>query len=415
MEKEMEKEAEKQYNIIISGTEEVIPKEELLSKLRASLRKNKPLKIKFGVDPTCPDLHLGHAVILRKLKQFQDLEHTVILLIGDYTARVGDPSGRSSTRPMLSSQEIEDNAKTYTDQAFKILDPQKTVIDYNSRWFSKMGFDDILKLAAKFTVARLLERDDFEARYKKGIPIFLHEFLYPVMQGYDSVALECDIEIGGTDQKFNMLAGRELQGDFGQEPQVVITMPILEGIDGVRRMSKSLGNYIGLTEPSAEMFGKIMSIPDELMVRYFKLATDLSLEEIASIEEGLKKGTLHPAETKRRLAWEIVCLYHGEREADRARAEFDRVFKEKELPSEIPDYDVPKKIIKEGGRVWIVKLLTSLGLAKTSSEARRLIEQNGVKVGGEVVEDVDFEFVPQEGQIIQVGKRKFARIKNVGS
>lgn len=414
MEKEIEKEAERQFNIILSGTEEVIPKEELLSKLRTSLEKNKPLKIKFGVDPTCPDLHLGHAVILRKLKQFQDLGHTVVLLIGDYTARVGDPSGRSSTRPMLSPQEIEENAKTYTEQAFKILDSQKTVIDYNSRWFSKMGFDDILRLAAKFTVARLLERDDFETRYKKGVPIFLHEFLYPIMQGYDSVALECDVEIGGTDQKFNMLAGRELQGDFGQEPQIVITMPILEGIDGVRRMSKSLGNYVGLTDSPTEMFGKIMSIPDELMVRYFKLATDLSSDEVGSIEKGLKTGELHPAETKRKLAWEIVRLYHGEEGADRARAEFDRVFKEKELPSEIPNYDIPQEIVKENGKVWIVRLLTFLGLAKTSGEARRLIEQNGVKIEGRIVEDVDFEFVPRRGQIIQVGKRKFARIRSVG-
>ncbi|MEM3068965.1 MAG: tyrosine--tRNA ligase [Nitrososphaerales archaeon] len=410
MEKEA-KEVEKQFNIIVSGTEEVIPREELLQKLRASLQINKPLKIKFGVDPTSPDLHLGHAVILRKLRDFQDLGHIVILLIGDYTARVGDPSGRSSTRPMLSPEEIEKNAKTYTDQAFKILDPKKTIIDYNSRWFSKMGFDEVLKLTAKFTVARLLERDDFEARYKKRVPIFLHEFLYPIMQGYDSVALKCDVEIGGTDQKFNMLAGRMLQEEFGQEPQVVITMPILEGIDGVRRMSKSLGNYVGLTEPPEEMFGKIMSIPDELMVRYFKLATDLSLEEISQIEKGLRDGSLHPAEVKRRLAWEIVRLYHGEEEANKARSEFNRVFKEKELPSKIPYYRVPEEIIKENGRVWIVRLLTSLGLAETNSEAKRLIEQSGVKIDGRVVNDVDLEFIPHEGQVVQVGKRKFARLR----
>ncbi len=405
----IEKLVDEQVKIISRGMEEILPLEDFEKKIKKSIEQNKPLKIKFGVDPTSPDLHLGHAVILHKLKQFQDFGHIVILLIGDYTARVGDPSGRSVTRPQLSPKKIEKNAKTYTDQAFKILDPKKTRIDYNSRWFSKMNFNDLLKLTSKFTIARLLERDDFSIRYQKGTPIFLHEFLYPVMQGYDSVALKSDVEIGGTDQKFNMLAGRSLQIDFGQDPQVVITMPILEGIDGVQRMSKSLGNYIGLTEPAKEMFGKVMSIPDELMIRYFNLATNLEEDEVKKIEKGLNDGTLHPAEVKRRLGREIVTLYYDRKTALEAQAEFDRVFKEKKLPSEIPEFKVPREIFKNS-KVWVVRLLVTIGFAKSNSNARRLIEQGGVKINNKIIKSPELELKIKENDIIQVGKRKFARL-----
>ncbi|MDI6822219.1 MAG: tyrosine--tRNA ligase [Actinomycetota bacterium] len=401
---------DEQLGIITRSTEEILPLEDLKAKLTRSLKEKTPLTVKFGVDPTSPDLHLGHAVILRKLKTFQELGHRVVLLIGDFTARIGDPSERSVTRPQLGAEQVRKNAKTYTDQAFKILDRARTVIDYNSRWFGKMTFEEILKLSAKFTVAQMLVRDDFGKRYSEGFPIGLHEFLYPVMQAYDSIVLHADIEIGGTDQIFNMLAGRDLQRESGQEPQVVITMPILEGIDGKQKMSKSLGNHVGLTDPPEEMFGKIMSVPDELMIKYFYLTTDLLNGEIEQINQGLEQGTLHPAKAKRRLAREVVTLYHGHSAAEWAEREFDTIFKEKELPSQIPEVLVSRELLKDK-KIWIVRLITSVGFAKTGSEARRLIQQGGVKLNGKVIQSPDIDIEIKDGYILQVGKRKFTRLK----
>ncbi len=414
------KTAKEQLKIIAEGTEEIIPIEELQAKLERSARTGKPLKVKYGADPTAPDLHLGHSVPLRKLRQFQDLGHEVVLLIGDYTARVGDPSGRSATRPQLPPEIIEENAKTYTDQAFKILDESKTVIEYNSRWFAAMGFDDVLKLTAQFTLARLLERDDFAMRYSEEIPIGLHELLYPIMQAYDSVALKSDIEMGGTDQKFNMLGARDLQRYFGQEPQVVITMPLLEGLDGVKKMSKSLGNYVGLTEAPDEMFGKVMSLPDALMPKYFRLATGLPSGEIEAIERGLGDGSLHPAEAKRRLAREIVAAYHGGDAARKAEEVFNAKFRRADGKSaaerlaelegfEIPEAPLVPEIFKEN-RVWIVRLMTFTKMAASSSEARRLIEQGAVRLNDEPVTSTEAEITVSSGDILQVGKRKFARL-----
>jgi tyrosyl-tRNA synthetase len=408
---DLEKEVERQIKIISRGTEEIIPLEDLRAKLRKSITTGEPLKVKFGVDPTSPDLHLGHAVPLRKMRHFQDLGHEVILLIGDFTAMIGDPSGRSTTRPPLSREEVLKNAETYTEQAFKVLDKERTVLRYNSEWLAPLSLEDILKLTSKFTVARLLERDDFAKRYQNQRPISLHEFLYPVMVAYDSVALECDVEMGGTDQKFNLLAGRELMKEMGLEPQVCLTMPILVGTDGVQKMSKSYSNYVGLTDLPEEMFGKVMSISDELMETYFRLCTDVPEEEIALIKKELKEGEVNPAEVKRRLAREIVQIYHGEAEAERAQSHFDRVFKERKLPENIPECELPPELVKPDGTIWIVKLITGLNLASSNSEARRLIEQGGVKLNGETVSSVELEIKPNSGDVIQVGKRRFAKIK----
>lgn len=407
----LEQEVQRQLEIIKSHAVDVIPEDELKEKLRRSISQNRPLRVKLGVDPTAPDLHLGHAVVLHKLRQFQDLGHQVILLIGDYTGLVGDPSGRKTTRPVLSEQEIKKNAETYTEQAFKILDKDRTVIDYNSRWFRELSFLDVIRLCGKFTVSRLLERDDFEQRFRSEQPIFLHELLYPVMQAYDSVALQADVELGGTDQKFNLLAGRDLQQALGQEPQVIITMPLLEGTDGVRKMSKSYGNYIGLTDDPFDMFGKVMSIPDELMLRYFELALFYSQEEIEKLKQGLETGRLHPAELKRDLAEQIVARYHDREKARQARAQFDRVFKQKELPDEIPEFEIPDYLFNKDKRVWIVKLLKESGMVPSNSEARRLIAQGGVRLDGETLTDSDFVWQPVDGQVIKIGKRKFLKLK----
>lgn len=408
---DLKKEVEHQLKIISRGADEIIPLEDMRSKLKKSLTSGKPLKIKFGVDPTSPDLHLGHAVLLRKMRHFQDLGHEVTLLIGDFTAMIGDPSGRSTTRPPLSREEVLKNAETYTEQAFKMLDESKTVLRYNSEWLAPLSLEDILRLTSKFTVARLLERDDFAKRYQNQRSISLHEFLYPVMVAYDSVALECSVEIGGTDQKFNLLAGRELMKEMGLEPQVCLTMPILVGTDGVQKMSKSYGNYVGLTDPPEEMFGKVMSISDELMETYFRLCTDVPEVEIALIKKELRQAKVNPAEVKRRLAREIVQIYHGKIMAERAQSHFDCVFKEKKLPQEIPEFKIPQKLINPDGTIWIVKLVAGLNLASSNSEARRLIEQGGVKLNGETVSSVELEIKPHSGDIIQVGKRHFAKIK----
>jgi tyrosyl-tRNA synthetase len=406
----LKKEIERQLKVIKRHAVDVLPEEELIIKLERSLKENRPLKVKLGVDPTAPDLHLGHAVVLRKLRDFQDLGHTAILLIGDYTGLIGDPSGRKTTRPVLSEEEIKKNAETYVEQAFKILDPEKTVIDYNSRWLKPLTFADVIRLCGKFTVARLLERDDFELRMKSEQPIFLHELLYPVMQAYDSVMLEADVELGGTDQKFNLLAGRDLQLAMGQEPQIIVTMPLLEGLDGVRKMSKSYGNYIAFNDSPEEMFGKVMSISDELIARYYALVLFYDEERVEEIKEGISSGRLHPAEIKRNLAEEIVTLYHGPEAARKAREEFDRVFKEKQLPSEIPEFEVKNNLYNENGKVWLVKLIKEAGLVPSNSEARRLIEQGGVKLNGQAITDPSFEFSPRNGDILKVGKRKFLKL-----
>ena len=399
-----------QIDILKRGTVEIIPEDELRAKLKKSQETGISLKIKLGLDPTAPDIHLGIAVVLRKMRQFQDLGHEVIIIIGDFTASIGDPSGASATRPMLSADEIAANAQTYKEQYCLILDEEKTKVVYNSEWLGRLSFADVVRITAKVTVARILERDDFETRLKEGRPIGMHEILYPIAQAYDSVVLESDVEVGGTDQTFNILTGRDLQREFGQEPQVAMFMPLLVGLDGVKKMSKSLGNYIGVAEPPNEMFGKLMSISDDLMVQYFELCTDVPLPEIRQIEAELKSGKLHPMEAKKRLACEIVTIYHSAEVAEKAQEEFERVFSARELPSEIEPIRVPKSAFKDG-KVWIVRLLTTAGFAASNSNARRLVEQGAVTLDDEKITDVNAELPIKEGQILHVGKLKFGRIE----
>lgn len=398
-------EPEEQLQLIKKNTVEIIQENELLKRI---ISKG-ALRIKLGVDPTTSDIHLGHSIVLFKLRCFQDLGHKVILLIGDFTARVGDPSGRSKMRKSLSIKEIVANAKTYREQAFQILDAKKTEVLFNSEWLAKMNFSDVLKLASRYTVARMLERDDFSMRYQKKYPIGLHEFMYPLMQAYDSVAMQADVELGGTDQKFNLLLGRQIQKAYRQLPQIIVTMPLLEGIDGSKKMSKSLGNYIGVAEPPYEMYGKIMSIPDQLMFKYFRLLTSLSEEEIDFREKEFKEGKLHPRALKGELAEKIVGFYHGELRAKEAGTRFETVFKKKETPAEIPSYFLTSDKMKEG-KIWIVKILQLTDLANSGSEARRLIKQGGVKWDGKIVKDIGWEVSPGESHVLQAGKRKFIRI-----
>ncbi len=395
-------EPEKQLEILKRGVVEIIEEKELLEKLK----KGRPLRIKAGFDPTAPDLHLGHTVLIEKMRQFQELGHEVIFLIGDFTGMIGDPSGKNETRPPLTREEVLENAKTYKEQIFKILDPEKTRIEFNSKWMSKMTAEDMIKLAAQYTVARMLEREDFKQRFQKQTPIAIHEFLYPLIQGYDSVVLEADVELGGTDQRFNLLVGRELQRAWGQEPQVIMMMPLLEGTDGVKKMSKSLGNYIGITEPPEEMFGKIMSISDELMLRYYELLSHISNEELESIKRQIKEGKLNPKDAKEALAFEIVERYWGTEQAEKAREHFRRVFSQKELPEEIEE----KVLNWNGETLWIGKILKDTDLVKSTSEAQRLLKQGGVYVNGQRVEDRDMKLPPGE-YILRVGKRRFLKIR----
>lgn len=398
--------------LLQSGAVEIIPQDDFERRIKESLRKKVPLKIKYGVDPTTADLHLGHAVPLRKLRQFQDLGHEVILLIGDFTAQIGDPSGEKDTRPPLSAAEVKVNAKVYTEQAFKILDRKKTKIVRNGDWFGKMNFYDVIRLSSQMTVARILERDDFKERMDKGKPLHLHEILYPLIQAYDSVVLKADVEVGGTDQIFNMLAGRELQLKFNQRPQVVMTLPLLVGIDGTEKMSKTKQNCVGIKEPPKEIFGKIMSIADELIIDYFKLTTNVSAGEIEQMRLDLRKKRANPANLKRRLAREIITIYYNEKKAEQAEKEFDLIFKARELPSKIEEVVIPKKLVTSG-EIWIVKILTGIGFAKSSSEARRLIKQKGVRLDGKLIEDEEknLDLKKVDGAVIQVGRRKFARLK----
>ena len=398
---------EEQMHIIKSGTAQIVPESALLEKLK----QGKTLNVKLGVDPTAPDIHLGHAVPLRKLRTFQDLGHRVTLIIGDGTALIGDPSGRNSTRPQLTSEQVKANAQTYVDQAYQILDPEKTTLKYNSEWLLSLDMEGLLSLASNFTVARILERDDFHNRYTSNQPISLHEFLYPVMQAYDSVVIDSDVEIGGTDQLFNLLAGRELMEKKGMEPQVCLTLPLLEGTDGVQKMSKSYGNYIGLTDEPADMFGKVMSIPDELMVKYYRLASTCSVEEVDEIERGLAADELHPNKVKRALARNIVAAYYDEEAARAAEDQFDKVFKQHEMPDDIPEFEADLTPNDEG-LVYLAKLLADAGLASSAGEARRLIDGGGVKIDGEAVAAKSYNVEPGrlEGAVLQVGKRKYAKL-----
>jgi len=415
-EKDIKLIAREQFDYLKKGTVEIIQEEELLDRLEKSIRENKPLRVKAGFDPTAPDIHLGHTVLLRKMKHFQDLGHEVIFLIGDFTGLIGDPSGRSSTRKPMTREEINRNAETYRQQIFKILDPEKTIIDFNSRWLGALTSFDIINLAAKYTVARLLERDDFALRLKSGLPICVHEILYPLMQAYDSVALRADVELGGTDQKFNLLVGRDLQREFGQEPQIVITMPLLEGLDGVEKMSKSLGNYVGITEPPQEIYGKIMSISDELMYRYYELLTDIRLEQIESWRKDAEAGKINPRDLKAKLAWLIVADFWGKEEADRAAEEFDRVFRRRELPQEMTE--IALTFLPEEKRelsLNIVDLLVNYNLVPSRSEAKRLIRQGGVDLDGQRVDNINFmiDFSQVKEHVLRLGKKRFFRLKKV--
>lgn len=400
---------DEQFNIIKRGTVEIVPEEGLKAKLKKAQETGKQLKIKLGLDPTAPYIHIGHGVVLRKMRQFQDFGHEVIIIIGDFTASIGDPSGKTVTRPQLTAEEIAENAQTYYDQYCLILDPAKTRVVFNSEWLGKLNFADVIRIVSKVTVARILERDDFETRLAEGRPISMHELMYPVCQAYDSVVLESDVEVGGTDQKFNILMGRDLQTQFGQEEQIGLFMPILPGLDGVQKMSKSLGNYVGITEEPKDMFGKLMSIPDEIMPSYFELCTDVPLDEIEEIKKKLSDGSMHPMEAKKRLAREIVTIYHSAEAAKEAQAEFERVFSQHEIPADMPEVSVVD--IMEDGKVWIVKLLTTANMAPSNSEARRLVMQGGVTIDGEKVSDPKANIEVKDGQVLRAGKLKFARIK----
>lgn len=399
----MKEEIRRALTVIKRGIVDLIEEEELIRKLERSLREKKPLKIKAGFDPTAPDLHLGHTVLLRKLKHFQDLGHEVYFLIGDFTALIGDPTGRSETRPALTKEQVLENAKTYEAQVFKILDPLKTKVVFNSSWFSQMKAEDIIRLCAKYTLARILEREDFKKRYEGGIPISIHELIYPLFQAYDSVALQADVELGGTDQLFNLLIGRDIQREYGQEPQVIITTPLLEGLDGIQKMSKSLGNYVGIMDHPKEMFGKLMSIPDSLMWKYYQLLTDLPLEEIENLRENTINGKYHPMEIKKRLAFLIVSQFHSPEEAKRAQEEFERVFSRRELPSEIETYETSH------GKVYLPKLFKELGLFKSSSEVKRLINQRAIDLNKVTVEKEEIELNPGE-HIFKIGKKRFIKV-----
>jgi len=395
-----------QMDLLRRGALEIISEEDLEKKLEQSFAKSEPLVVKQGFDPSAPDLHIGHAVTIRKLRQFQQLGHRVIFLIGDFTGMVGDPSGRSKTRPRLSKEEVMRNAETYKRQVFKILDPQKTEIRFNSEWHARQNIYQFLDLAGKYTVARMLERDDFLNRYKAGEPISMLEFLYPLLQAYDSVALKADVEMGGLDQKFNLLLGRKIQGEFGQDPQVAFMMPLLVGTDGKEKMSKSLGNTVGICDPPEEIYGRVMSIPDELIVDYFTLTTDVSAQDISNIEKELKGGQANPMIHKQRLAREIVTLYHSSQEARRAEEDFITRFRYNEVPENIPEVALPS----EGKPVAVIDLMLGVGAVVSKGEGRRLIQGGAVWVNNERIEDFRFEIPTRESLILKVGKRKIYRV-----
>ncbi|MFS8569733.1 MAG: tyrosine--tRNA ligase [Thermaerobacter sp.] len=395
--------------VLRRGAVEILEEHELREKLARSLREGRPLRVKLGMDPSAPDIHLGHTVVLRKLRQFQDLGHQVILVIGDFTARVGDPTGRKTTRPALTVEQVRANARTYADQVFRILDPQRTRLVYQE-WFEEMGFDDVLRLAATYTVARMLEREDFKNRLETGQPISLHELFYPLMQAYDSVALEADVELGGTDQKFNLLVARDVQREYGQEPEVALLMPLLVGTDGVEKMSKSLGNYIGLTDPPGEMYGKTMSIPDPLIVPYLELLTDMPEAEIERIRQAMASGDLNPRDAKMTLARLLVAQYHGEAAAREAEERFVQVFQRRELPEDIPEVRLEPEMVRSGA-ARVVDLLVAAGLVESRSEARRMVRQGAVSVDGRRIDDEQAAVAVSDGSVVRVGRRRFARLR----
>ena len=410
--KEIEQEVKRQWTLISRGTVDLLPEKEWKDKLKESIAENKPLRVKQGFDPTAPDIHLGHTVGIRKLKQFQELGHQIVLIIGDYTSLVGDPSGQSSTRPPLSYEEIMKNSETYQVQFFKILDKSKTEIVFNGDWFKKMNFVEIMQLASKFTVARLLERDDFTKRLEKQTPISIHELFYPLMQGYDSVAIKADVEIGATEQKFNLLAGRTIQEAYGVKPQVILTMPILVGLDGQRKMSKSLNNYIGIDESPEEIFGKVMSIADEQIYSYFELATDVTLEELKRIKQKLNKPDVNPMVIKKELGQRLVDMYHPAGSGQSAREEFERVFSNRQLPQDMPELTLAKlkKLGLKEDKVYLVHLMSKAEMVKSNSEARKLILAGAVTIDGEKIDNPDFEFSVDKEMVLKVGKRRYLKL-----
>jgi len=407
-------EFEHQWKIITRGTVDILPEDEFKDTIKASIKENKPLRVKQGFDPTAPDIHLGHTIGIRKLKQFQDLGHKIVLIVGDYTGMVGDPSGRNSTRPQLVYDQIMKNAETYQKQFFKILDKSKTEVHFNGEWFKKMSFSDVMDLAMKFTVARLLERDDFDKRFKSGIPISIHELFYPLMQAYDSVAIKANVEIGATEQKFNLLAGRTIQEAYGVKKQCILTLPVLVGIDGTQRMSKSLGNYIGIDESPDEIFGKTMSIPDNVIYSYFEMATEVSLEELEKIKKQLSKPDINPMDIKKELGECLVDMYHPTGSGEKAREEFERVFSNKEVPADIPEAD--NRQLREWEldpeKIYLVGLITKSKMAKSNSEARKLIQAGAVSINGEKIDNDGFEFCVSDFKeiILKVGKRRYLKI-----
>jgi tyrosyl-tRNA synthetase len=394
-----------QLDLIKRGTSEIIPEEELVKKLERSTSEGIPLNIKLGCDPSRPDLHIGHSVVLRKLAQFQSLGHQAILIVGDFTGMIGDPSGRNATRPSLTLEETREHGESYFNQASKILDAEKTKIVYNSEWLGKMSFEDVIKLAAKYTVARMLERDDFTKRFKANEPISIHELLYPLAQAMDSVAIKSDVELGGTDQKFNLLVGRDIQREHGQEPQVILTMPLLVGTDGVEKMSKSYDNYIGISDSPKDIFGRTLSIPDSLIFNYFELATDISSSELKGIKHQLEDSKVNPRDIKRKLARTLVRMYHSEEAAIQAEEEFDRIFIKKDVPDEIEEF----KIDGNNSEFNILELILKVNFAPSKGEARRLVTQGGVSINGEKVTDVHYKAKLNDGMVLKVGKRKFKK------
>lgn len=401
----MEKEVNRQIEIIKRNAVEIIEEDELREKIRKSLKENKPLRIKYGIDPTSPEIHLGHTVPIKKLKDFQELGHKIIFLIGDFTARIGDPTGRKETRPILSPEEIKNNLSTYKEQVSKILDIEKTEFVYNSSWLSKLNLEEIIKLTSIFTVAQILEREDFTERYKNKNPIYLHEFLYPLLQGYDSYVVAADVEIGATEQKFNLLSGRTIQSYFGQEKQVIITMPILIGTDGKLKMSKSYKNHIPINTTPFDMFGKIMSIPDSIMEEYFKLLTDIEEKEYRKMIEE------NPRDAKAFLAKEIVSWLFNQKEAEKAEEEFNKIFRERKTPTDIPEVEIKKEILNSCGEIEIIELLTKTGILPSKSECRRLISQKAIKIDGSAISDPYMKIKVKDGIILKIGKRRFFKIR----
>jgi len=403
--------AKEQFDFLTRNAAEVVPSDELLQKLERSVDSGAPLRVKLGLDPTAPDVTLGWAVVLRKLREFQDLGHTAVLIVGDFTAQVGDPSGKSETRKRLSADEVRGHAERLLGQFWRILDRERTEVRYNAEWLAPMGMEEILRLTASYTIARMLERDDFAKRFAENKPISIMEFLYPLLQGQDSVAIEADVELGGTDQKFNLLVGRELQRHVGQEPQVAFTMPLLVGLDGVQKMSQSLGNYVGIAEPAEIMFEKLMSIPDELIASYLSLCTPMPTDEIHAVEIGLSDGSRHPNSEKRRMAGAVVSVYGGEAAAAAAEERFDKVHRDRELPDDIAEVTLPAGLAGEA-KIWLPRLLAELGMATSNSDGRRKVAEGAVRLEGTPVTDLEAEFAPDAlyGRVLQVGRRKFVRI-----